>query len=69
MEGNPRIIRDLGEESWDEPPLDISAATSVQQATAASGSTKDADKTAPKTATKSASKSASKTASSLIGKI
>ena len=46
VEGNPRIIRDLVE-SWDEPPLDISAASSTaglvqQAATAASGFTKDA---------------------------
>ena len=39
MEGNPRIIRDLGVESWDEPPLDISAASN----------------SAPKTASKTAS--------------
>jgi len=41
MEGNPRIIRDLGVESCDEPPLDISTAS----------------KSAPKSATKTAPKS------------
>ena len=60
VEGNLRIIRDLGVESWDEPPLDISAtsstASSVQQtATEASGFTNDADKTATKTASSHAS--------------
>lgn len=60
VEGDPRIIRDLGVESWDELPLDISAASSTassvqQTATSASGFTKDADKTAPKAAPKTAS--------------
>ena len=60
MEGNLRIIRDLGVKSWDEPPLDISetssTASSVQQtAKAASGFTKDSDKTAPNTASSHAS--------------